>query len=369
MGRAIGENPEQLHAFLKHFGSTMRYDSTPLRQDNLEDALDFWSEEKYQNYPDLLCQALDSAQRRLAQLCIEKTGVWQQAQAAGISLDPDEAYVRLPTVLQTDDHLTYVKLLLESAFLDGISSNGGTYVAALTGGADHGLLAKAQSADHRRKLEARLQKLEDKLSITLRWREEDDLFMEHAQRLREAEVQNVQLQIEKELSWIQTLRDQRARAGTACHTTRLITARLNARRKKLRELLGMLSGWNAFLQPDDTPIEPFNEEAILSGELPWDPASAVNGVTKEHLHLKLWRISSELARTKEELTYLPIDAMHARTYYNMQLHQLMAVLPQPGDAHLSSEQKGERYLLGCMLRSVCELASRADSLFLKAPWV
>ena len=122
-------------------------------------------------------QALDSAQRRLAQLCIEKADVLQQAQAAGIGLDPDEAYVRLPTVLQTDDHLTYVKLLLESAFLDGISSNGGTYVAALTGGAAHGLLANAQSADHRRKLEARLERLEAKLSITLRWREHDDLFM------------------------------------------------------------------------------------------------------------------------------------------------------------------------------------------------
>ena len=192
---------------------------------------------------------------------------------------------------------------------------------------------------------------------------------EHAQRLRATEMQNVQLQIEKELSWIQTLRDQRARAGTACHTTRLINARLNARRKKLRELLGMLSGWNAFLQPDDIPLEPFDEEAILSGELPWDPASAANGVTKEHLHLKLWRISSELARTKEELTYLPIDATHARTYYDMQLHHLMAVLPQPANEHMGSVQKGEQYLLGCMLRSVCELASRAESMFLNASWV
>lgn len=132
--------------------------------------------------------------------------------------------------------------------------------------------------------------------------------------------------------------------GTASSATRLLRDRMTAKRRKIALLMANWEAWQRFQQPDAI-VQPWTEEGLLQGQLPWDSASGGQGVTKESLRLALHRLGSELARSKEELQLLPADAANVIRTYRWQMHDLQHAIcnAQQEAASLLSSMTGQEH--------------------------
>lgn len=144
-------------------------------------------------------------------------------------------------------------------------------------------------------------------------------IQEAAARLRIAELESVQSQVELELSNIAALAHERTAEGASSHVTALLRNRLTARKKKVRALMAMWVAWHSFEQPQLDPPT-VDEEHLFAGALPWQPASHASAGIRDSYQLSAHKLSSELARCREELKFLPGDALNVIRMYHYQRH-------------------------------------------------
>ena len=126
--------------------------------------------------------------------------------------------------------------------------------------------------------------------------------------MRRAELEATQLLIEREVGQLALQRDERVRQGTAGRSTQTLLNRMNVRRRKIRQLLSVWEAWQAFMLPVGADVQSVEAENVYAGIHPWEPATMAGAVTKDMLHLAMYKAQSELKRTEEELVFLGVDA-------------------------------------------------------------
>lgn len=106
--------------------------------------------------------------------------------------------------------------------------------------------------------------------------------------------------------------------------------------KKIQGSLQTLQFWT---EAAGFPWHPITQDDLLRNRLPWylDPTGAGSN-RQDHVKLKLHKLQSEKCRSKEELLYLPTDAVKVLLYYGRQVALLQAWLmescPDLGDGPL-----------------------------------
>lgn len=100
------------------------------------------------------------------------------------------------------------------------------------------------------------------------------------------------------------------------------------------------------------------------------------GLTADHLRFKLYSIQQELLRTKEELEYLPQDAVNTLQYFQQQQEILNAVhskceaaLSEAGSPWAGEYLRGRLHILACWQAHVGRLYKTAWTAFSEAGWV
>ena len=66
-GRRVGEQSEQVWAFLKHVHKRQRYMAPCNRQDFIDDALGLWAKDKFWSFPDLLLNLYRNAVKAIGE--------------------------------------------------------------------------------------------------------------------------------------------------------------------------------------------------------------------------------------------------------------------------------------------------------------
>ena len=127
--------------------------------------------------------------------------------------------------------------------------------------------------------------------------------------------------------------------------------------------------WYTFEQPESQPPA-WEEGDVLSNQLPWDPSS---DWAPDHLKFKLYSIQQELLRTREELEFLPQDALNTLAFLQQQQAlvyaasaQHEAALQRPTSAWQALQHKGSLYILGSWKQHVGGLQLAAWRAFAKA---
>lgn len=98
------------------------------------------------------------------------------AEALGLTLEEGATFTISEHVPAADDHVHYIKLLLQLRMVQDLHGTGGAYMAALDMAAARDIITKTHSHQFRADVETKLAALESKLGITTRWTEADPLF-------------------------------------------------------------------------------------------------------------------------------------------------------------------------------------------------
>jgi hypothetical protein len=116
-------------------------------------------------------------------------------------------------------------------------------------------------------------------------------------RLRDLEIYNMQLLVEREVNAMVSLSGQREQEGKAGKSTRQLTYRLTATRKKIHDLMSAWMALHTLGKPGAAPPI-YEEEDVLANILPWQPTSGRSGmVTQQQL---------ELSAASQELRQSPL---------------------------------------------------------------
>lgn len=102
---------------------------------------------------------------------------------------------------------------------------------------------------------------------------------------------------------------------------------------------------------------------MFANVLPWQAGSKVDAVSTQHLGLQHHRVSHELARTEEELAYLPCDALQVLAYFMKQLRHIAQWL-----VHESSSEyacMGRTHLMHVAYARVWRRLSKAANDFIQ----
>ena len=126
---------------------------------------------------------------------------------------------------------------------------------------------------------------------------------------------------------------------------------INKQRKSIRESLAKWHMWLHFYPPAGEPLPYVDDFAAFRGEVPW-VMSSTRSKTAEAFKLDLYKISSELQRTKEEKVYLSVDACVLLHYY---WHQRTVILRHA--LSCASLSRG----MGCMLRAKLGSIARLEA--------
>lgn len=137
--------------------------------------------------------------------------------------------------------------------------------------------------------------------------------------------------------------------------------------------MSLWEAWQRFGQPTDFQVHSWEEADVFGNVLPWTAASTAQGQTEQHLRYKVYCIAQELQRCREELLFLPQDALNALAYYQYQQEVLAAALAaartaaaqagSPADAPMS---RGREHSLLSWQARVAGLQRKAVAAFQKA---
>ena len=134
-------------------------------------------------------------------------------------------------------------------------------------------------------------------------------MQKHLDRLRNREIYNMQLLVERQVHQMSTFSGLREQEGKAGKSTRQLTYRMTALRKNINDLM---SAWVALhvLGTPATALPEYDETDILANILPWQhTASQEGGASRQQLERQLYHVESEETCCSEEQVVLPHDAM------------------------------------------------------------
>ena len=165
------------------------------------------------------------------------------------------------------------------------------------------------------------------------------------------------MSIEREVGTLVLMREERMTKSSWGRSTASLVQRMNFRRRKIRQLLSQWEAWHMFMQPDDYEVTPYEEENVWAGTLPWQPTNLVENVIKAALELAMYKVQSEMARTREELQFLRHDVRVLLAYYQRQQLSLMSTVLELGAGGLTCSMA---HLLRSKLRQVrsCSMMQR-----------
>ena len=180
-----------------------------------------------------------------------------------------------------------------------------------------------------------------------------------------AEVLHIQTQIEHEVSLLELHRLERSEEGASSRVTRLQIKRINKGRKTVRSLLLNWEYWWQLSHAGQI-LPQYAVEDTLKGTFPWrDPRLPMSGggsASAAALKLKLHRVKAELARSQEELQYIPGDAANSLNLYRYQIQRLSRAML----CHLGQDRAlatGQLFLLRGILRKVLNLEKSARLMY------
>ena len=133
-------------------------------------------------------------------------------------------------------------------------------------------------------------------------------------RLAGAQVLHIQAEIDRELSLLSLHLLERTREGAASRVSRLHQKRKNKGQKAVRSLLLNWEYWYKLRQPGCSVPE-YSEDDVWRGSPPWRPSGDAHrgaGSTGiDALKMRLHRVSAEIARSAEELEFIPGEAANS----------------------------------------------------------
>jgi hypothetical protein len=178
----------------------------------------------------------------------------------------------------------------------------------------------------------------------------------------------MQLLVEREVNAMVSLSGQREQEGKAGKSTRQLTYRLTATRKKIHDLMSAWMALHTLGKPGAAPPI-YEEEDVLANILPWQPTSGRSGmVTQQQLELRLYQVECELMRCTEELEFLPHDAVRCLLFYQRQIAMMQAWLLRHG-AQIDGWNMGKLMLMHNTLLRLERVKSHAVSVFVGCGWV
>lgn len=144
-------------------------------------------------------------------------------------------------------------------------------------------------------------------------------------RLAGAQVLHLQAEVDRQLSLLSLHRLERMKEGASSRTSKLHIKRINKGRKAVRSLLLNWEYWYKLRQPGCS-VPAYTVEDVLRGTPPWRPSGVVPGGTDsaavDALKMRLHRVSAELARSSEELRFIPGEAANSLNLARYQITQV-----------------------------------------------
>lgn len=379
LGRLFGESIEQCWAGVKPVARIQRYEALPHRLVTLELALHHFAMGKYVRCWELLLQTHKHCQRRKAQLEQELTAALQVAEDAGYEVDPSANFqLSQQDSLKLSDAEVYVKKLATKAIYDSLTARGGSAViAGLDTSTGRALAVQVNAPGFLSKLDGDLDRLRRKLHISVGdWTPAAPEYQEAAASLRAAMLRNTEVKVERHVSFLSTLQEDRGAEVQSGHNTGLIRDKIRYRVRQIRELMAVWEGWLRFNQSPDFQPPAWEEADVFSNVLPWTAASAAQGLTEQHVRYKVYCIAQELQRCEEEQRFLPQDAVNTLCYFQHQQRVLAdavaATISRGQQTVASAEQaicRGQVHTLQAWQARIAIMQRKAAQAFQKAGWL
>ncbi|KAL4447653.1 hypothetical protein ABPG75_004872 [Micractinium tetrahymenae] len=230
LGRCFGEGIEQLWAALKAVARIQRYEALLHRMVTLELALHDFAMGKYERCYELLVQTLRHTERRHAHLARELEEALEQAREAGFELAADACFeLEVQEAVKLTPPQQYVKKLATKAVYDGLTSRGGSAViAGLDSATGRALAVQVNDPAFAAKLESDISRLRRQLGIpdgAPDWLPDSTEYQEAAAGLRTTMVRLTETRVERNISFLATLQEDRGAELQSGHNTGLIRDR------------------------------------------------------------------------------------------------------------------------------------------------
>ena len=184
----------------------------------------------------------------------------------------------------------------------------------------------------------------------------------HFMRLAGAQVLHLQAQVDRELSMLALHRLERTREGAAGRVSRLYTKRTNKGRKAVHSLLLNWEYWYKLRQPGST-VPVYTHDEVLLGSPPWRPSGLGTGpAAVDALKMRMHRVSAELARSSEELRFIPGEAANSLNLARYQISQVSKAIT----VHMQDGAKlatGKVFLLRSILSRLLKHQSDALKIY------
>jgi hypothetical protein len=171
-------------------------------------------------------------------------------------------------------------------------------------------------------------------------------MQKHFGRLRLAEIAALQEAMEREYGAWELLLVERQQDAASGRVTQGFHSKVRTHSSTLRKLYRAWAHWQSRGGAGGARMEA-SEEQVLQGAFPWEP-TAQGSSSKDALELALFKVVSELFRSKEELEFLKSDCSELLSYYTHQRH----VLLERAREHGASWSPGHAFLVLCKLREI-----------------
>ena len=175
------------------------------------------------------------------------------------------------------------------------------------------------------------------------------LMQEHAERLRNAQIETLQLCMEQEYHQLQGVYEERRLTTAGNLTTSSCRSKETAHKKKLRKLLAMWEYWQGV--GGGAAVQACMDD-ILAGRFPWQPSEDSSDPSERSLRFQLFKATAELCRSSEECYYLQHDCVVARAYFFYQVDVILRWVL----AARSQLSRGMAYLLAVNVSRLLSLA-------------
>ena len=194
------------------------------------------------------------------------------------------------------------------------------------------------------------------------------VVQEHFKRLCGAQVLHLQTEMDREVSLLSLHRLERRNEGPASRISKLHVKRMNRGRKTVDSLLLNWAYWFKQNHPG-TPAPTVTLEDVLRGSPPWRPeggAAGCQGIAAAHtLKLRLHRVTAELERSVEELTFVAGEAANSLNLYRFQISGVSAAI-QLHIREAGELAAGKVFMLRGILGRLLTLQSRALAAYANA---
>ena len=174
----------------------------------------------------------------------------------------------------------------------------------------------------------------------------------HAGKLRDLQVETLQVAMEQEYHQLQRVYEERRQMTAGNLSTSSSRTKETGHKKKLRKLLAMWEYWQGV---GGGAVVQASLDEIQAGRFPWQPSEDPTDVSERSLRFQLFKATSEFVRSSEECDFLLHDCCVSRAYY---LYQLDVILGWVLSAHQRTQRtlsQGMAYLLAFYVRRLLSL--------------